>query len=212
MIHYTKFRKINKLDIQIWQLFSKLPYIMLGSKSLYRSRVILIERCCLTSIGNFIHDDVIKWKHFPRYWPFVRGIHRSRWIPRTKASDVEVWYFLWSVPEYNGWVNNREAGDLRRHRTHYDVSVMLRSIRQSAVWFHVLIGQHLYAERIPCCTVHTIFLKLKTKKLIINKIYLLYYPWYHSVVCNIKSYQLDLGKMRFYDSLIDKLQELLKGQ
>ena len=26
---------------------------------------------------RFIHDDVIKWKHFPRYWPFVRGIHRS---------------------------------------------------------------------------------------------------------------------------------------
>ena len=24
-----------------------------------------------------IHDDVIKWKHCPRYWPFVRGIHRS---------------------------------------------------------------------------------------------------------------------------------------
>ena len=23
------------------------------------------------------HDDVIKWKHFPRHWPFVRGIHRS---------------------------------------------------------------------------------------------------------------------------------------
>ena len=23
------------------------------------------------------HDDVIKWKHFPRYWSFVRGIHRS---------------------------------------------------------------------------------------------------------------------------------------
>ena len=23
------------------------------------------------------HDAVIKWKHFPRYWPFVRGIHRS---------------------------------------------------------------------------------------------------------------------------------------
>ena len=24
-----------------------------------------------------VHDDVFKWKHFPRYWPFVRGIHRS---------------------------------------------------------------------------------------------------------------------------------------
>ena len=23
------------------------------------------------------HDDVIKWKHFPCFWPFVRGIHRS---------------------------------------------------------------------------------------------------------------------------------------
>ena len=23
------------------------------------------------------HDDVIKWKHIPRYWPFVWGIHRS---------------------------------------------------------------------------------------------------------------------------------------
>ena len=45
------------------------------------------------------HDDVIKWKHFPRYWPFVRGIHRSRWIPSTKASDAELWCFLWSAPE-----------------------------------------------------------------------------------------------------------------
>ena len=27
-------------------------------------------------LGSF-HDDVIRWKHFPCYWPFVRGIHRS---------------------------------------------------------------------------------------------------------------------------------------
>ena len=38
------------------------------------------------------HDDVTKWKHFPRYWPFVRGIHR--WIPRTKASDTELCCFF----------------------------------------------------------------------------------------------------------------------
>ena len=43
------------------------------------------------------HDDVIKWKHFPRYWPLVRGIHR--WIPRTKDGDAELWCFLWSTPE-----------------------------------------------------------------------------------------------------------------
>ena len=26
---------------------------------------------------NGIQDDIIKWKHFPRYWPFVRVIHQS---------------------------------------------------------------------------------------------------------------------------------------
>ena len=46
------------------------------------------------------HDDVIKWKHFPRYWPFVRRITGLRWIPRTNASDAELWCFLWSAPEY----------------------------------------------------------------------------------------------------------------
>ena len=29
------------------------------------------------SADTIPHDDVIKWKHFPRYWSFVRGIHRS---------------------------------------------------------------------------------------------------------------------------------------
>ena len=31
----------------------------------------------VTGIRAQRHDDIIKWKHFPRYWPFVRGIHRS---------------------------------------------------------------------------------------------------------------------------------------
>ena len=45
------------------------------------------------------HDDVIKWKHFPRYWPFVWEFTSDRWIPLTKASDAELWGFLWSAPE-----------------------------------------------------------------------------------------------------------------
>ena len=51
--------------------------------------------CCWSKV----HDDVIKCKHFPRNWPFVRGIHRSRWIPHTKASDAELSCFLWSASE-----------------------------------------------------------------------------------------------------------------
>ena len=46
-----------------------------------------------------------------------------RWIPRTKASDAELWCFLWCTWKY-GWVNNSEADDLRCHCTHYDVTVM----------------------------------------------------------------------------------------
>ena len=38
------------------------------------------------------HDDVIKWKHFPRYWPFVREFTGHRWIPAqrpvTRSCDV----------------------------------------------------------------------------------------------------------------------------
>ena len=51
-----------------------------------------------------------------------------RWIPRTKASDAELWALMFSLicARINAWVNNHEAGDLRRNRAHYDVSVMLR--------------------------------------------------------------------------------------
>ena len=70
------------------------------------------------------HDDVIKWKHFPRNWPFVRGIHRSpvnsphkgQWRGALMFSLICVWI--------NDWVNNREAGDLRRYRALYGVIVM----------------------------------------------------------------------------------------
>ena len=70
------------------------------------------------------HDDVIKWKHFPRYWPFVRGIH---WSPVNSLHKEPVTrsFMLYLICAWiKGWVNNREAGDLRRHRAHYDVTVM----------------------------------------------------------------------------------------
>ena len=75
--------------------------------------------------GNLSHDDTIKWKLFPRYWPFVRGIHQSpvnsphkgQWRGAVMFSLICVWM--------NGWVNNREAGDLRHHRARYDVTVMV---------------------------------------------------------------------------------------
>ena len=45
------------------------------------------------------HDDVTKWKHFLRYYLIVRKTIGQWWIPLTKASDVELWCFLWFAPE-----------------------------------------------------------------------------------------------------------------
>ena len=76
------------------------------------------------------------WKRFQCYWPFLRawwrhqmetfsallalcaGIspHKGHWRGALIFSLICVWI--------NDWVNNREAGDLRRYRAHYDVTLM----------------------------------------------------------------------------------------
>ena len=68
--------------------------------------------------------DVIKWKHFPCYWSFVRGIHRSPVNSTHKGQWRGALVFSFICTCINGLVNNREAGDLRRHRAHYTVTVM----------------------------------------------------------------------------------------
>ena len=70
------------------------------------------------------HDDVIKWKHFPRYWPFVWEIHRSPVNFPHKGQWRGALMFILICARMNDWVNNREAGDLRRYLVHYDVIVM----------------------------------------------------------------------------------------
>ena len=47
--------------------------------------------------------------------PLGRESTGHRWIPSTKASDAELFYWT------SGWTNNRDAGDLISHRIHYDV-------------------------------------------------------------------------------------------
>ena len=79
-----------------------------------------------------LHDDVIKWKHFPRYWPFVRGIHRWPVDSPHKGQWRGVWMFSLICAWTNDWGNNRDTGDLRRHRAYYDVTVMSRSLHELA--------------------------------------------------------------------------------
>ena len=93
----------------------------------YLKHVIVVLQYFMISVITRVHsnhDDVIKWKHFPRYWPFVREIHRpsvnsphkGQWRGALMFSLICIWI--------NGWVNNCEAGDLRCYRAHFDVIVM----------------------------------------------------------------------------------------
>ena len=76
-------------------------------------------------MGEVAKDfNVIKWKHFSRYLPFVRGISRSP----VNSQHTGQWRGALICGWITIWVNNREAGDLRHHRAHYDVSVMPLSI------------------------------------------------------------------------------------
>ena len=83
------------------------------------NRVLLSEIECTQC-----HDDVFKWKHFPRYWAFVRGIHRSLVNSPHKGQWRGTLMFFFICAWGNGWVNNSEAGDLRHHRTYHDVTAM----------------------------------------------------------------------------------------
>ena len=100
------------------------PYIHINWTNTQRIQVIkkwrrLVAKCVIVHWSH-----MMKWKHFPRYWPFVRGIHwspvyfphKGQWRGALVFSLICVWI--------NGWVNNGDVGDLRRHHTHYDVTVM----------------------------------------------------------------------------------------
>ena len=92
------------------------------------------------------HDDVIKWKHFPHNWPFVRGIHRppvnsphkGQWRGALMFSLICVWI--------NDWVNNREAGDLRCYRAHYDVIVMVTFCSQDYFYIYITQPETIFAQ------------------------------------------------------------------
>ena len=59
------------------------------------------------------HDDVIKWKNFTCYWPFVRGIHWSPVNSPHKGQWSRALMFSLICAWMNAWVNNCEGGDFR---------------------------------------------------------------------------------------------------
>ena len=84
-----------------------------------------------------------------------------RWIPLTKASDAELWCFLWPEPELSF-----EAGDLRCHCAHYDVTVMicLYSVNPLSdfvvsCWWYISYALSSFASSNYCQACNTIYTK-----------------------------------------------------
>ena len=113
------------LDMEPGSVFSKNPIQLVWKPSSLIDELFIICFDYMSNLNNIReHDDVIKWKHFPRYWPFVREIHRSPVNFPHKGQWRGALIFTLICARINGWVNNHEAGDLRRNRAHRDVTVM----------------------------------------------------------------------------------------
>ena len=136
------------------QSVTKVQPVLEGVRIHQHAKSLAISSMC-SQHNRGTHDDVFKWKHFPRYWLFVRGIHQSpvnsphkgQWRGALMFSFICVWI--------NSWVNNRGAGDLRCCCAHCDVIVMSRLISQSlgqylphttAMMQNDIFGQHSSAE------------------------------------------------------------------
>ena len=91
MLNYFKLHRILKFVSLI------VCVVLVGNKLSIFMVLSHLNRILRIWFDSYItHDDVIKWKHFQHYWPFVLG---HRWIPLTMASDAEFWCFLWSASE-----------------------------------------------------------------------------------------------------------------
>ena len=79
------------------------------------------------------HDDIIKWKHFPQNWPFVRGIHRSPVEFPHKGQWHRALMFSLICAWTNGWANNRDAGDMR------PIVLIMTSLQRRSSGIHCMV-------------------------------------------------------------------------
>ena len=92
------------------------------------------------------YDDIIKWKHFSRYWPFVKVTGGFQWRGAWVFSLICAWT--------NCWVNTGDAGDWRRHRGHSKIITTIKNKLLLVLWLLGPIkqkhGQNLIEFRLTC--------------------------------------------------------------
>ena len=128
----------------------------------------------------------IKWKYFPRCWSFVRSPmnspHKGQWRGTLMFSLICTWI--------HGWINNHEAGELRCHRTDYDVTVMKMHSPISSI-VSVFNNLHQYNDENSFSLFFTFPIKISTHvglNVMITPDYVSHYPLLKCWSLNIEFY------------------------
>ena len=109
----------------------------------YCSLVLCIETFCLRICHTPYHGDVIKWKHFSRYWPFARGMQRS---PKPVTRSINVFFDLHLKKWLNKHSNRRwfetSLRSLRRHCDGWNLPSVtyLQDTKQTGVKINLIYG------------------------------------------------------------------------
>ena len=150
------------------------PFINLGEIDRYltttkhnKARTVnIIYGMYFMSMRNLIvtgfHDQM---ETFPRYWPFVRGIHRLSVNSPHKCQWRGALMFSLIYSWMNGLANTHEAGDLRHHRVHYDVTVMSLLLGQLKLLGNQQIHDWLYTSIHISSIFQSIFMLFKHNQL-----------------------------------------------
>ena len=124
------------IDVNVLEILSTLLTL---SRRIHRSPVVSsckeqvlwgVDCPLLLPRINGTRDSQRSWwrrqmETLPRYWPFVGRNHLSPVVSPHKGQWRGALMFSLIWASTNGWTNNRDAGNLRRHRANYYATVMI---------------------------------------------------------------------------------------
>ena len=160
------FPNFNGGTVEVWEwICNFIPHFIVYVITYPLWDYIKMER---SSVRQQPHRDSLEdwetwWRHqmeafFPCYLPSVLGIHRSAVNSLHKGQWRWALIFSLICAWINGWVNNCEGGDLRRHRTLCDITVMTCQIdRLQHQNNHITIAWRILCQWKKCCWISEAF-------------------------------------------------------